>query len=440
MRGLKSTIALAVVLAGLGAYIYFVEWNKPAAGAEEKTKAFTVTADQIEEVEIKQAGGDTSRLRMETSGWQLVEPAKAPADPSELSSVTSNLSTLEVQRVVDENPGDLAQYGLNPPRVDVGFRLKGEKDFRRLHIGEKTPTGGDLYARRADEKKVFLISSFLDSTFNRTSFDLRDKSVLEFERDKADTVEIARGSNVIQFAKSGGTDWKIVKPIAARGDFGAVEALVTRLSSGQMQKLVAPEGSDLRQYGLDKPSLVATVSTGSARASLALGRKDGEATYAKDLSRPAVFTVEQSFVADLEKALPDYRRKDVFDFRSFTANRVEIHRGPETFVFEKTKDKDGKEIWRNASGQNADSAKVEDALTKLSNLRATTFESAQHASLRTPELTVTVRFDENKTETVTLARAGSDVYAARADEPGSAKLETTPFEDAVKAVEALRQP
>ena len=29
MRGLRSTIALLVVLAGLGAYIYFVTWKKP---------------------------------------------------------------------------------------------------------------------------------------------------------------------------------------------------------------------------------------------------------------------------------------------------------------------------------------------------------------------------------------------------------------------------
>ena len=33
------------------------------------------------------------------------------------------------------------------------------------------------------------------------------------------------------------------------------------------------------------------------------------------------------------------------------------------------------------------------------------------------------RFDENKMETVTFGRAGTDVYAGRLDEPGSAKLE-----------------
>ena len=41
-------------------------------------------------------------------------------------------------------------------------------DQRRLEIvaqiGEKTPTGGDVYARRPDEKRVVLVSSFIDDT------------------------------------------------------------------------------------------------------------------------------------------------------------------------------------------------------------------------------------------------------------------------------------
>ena len=179
MRGLASTIVLAVVLAGLVGYIYFVDAKKSDSGAPKRDKAFTtVEAGAIEELQIKSADGETSRLRRAEKGWQLVEPNTADADASELSSLTSSLTGLEVQRVVDENPADLKQYGLNPPRVEVGFRLKGDKDFRRLQIGEKTPTGGDLYARKPDDKKVFLISSFLDNTFNRTPFDLRDKGIL----------------------------------------------------------------------------------------------------------------------------------------------------------------------------------------------------------------------------------------------------------------------
>jgi hypothetical protein len=439
MRGLTSTIIAAVVLAGLVGYIYFYEWDRPAASADEKEKVFgTLETDSIEEVQIKAASGETSHLRKGASGWELVAPLEAEADASEASSVASNLSSLEVQRVVDENPTDLAQYGLNPPRVDVAFKAKGDKEFRHLLVGEKTPTGGDLYAKLQNDKKVFLISSYLDSTFNRTPFDLRDKSILEFDRDKVASIELASGNSMVQLTRSG-NEWNVSKPVAARGDYGTVEGLVTRLSSGQMQRIVEAEGKNAKQFGLDRPVLTATVVSGSGRATLEFGRTEEGSVYAKDASRPMIFAVEESLLTELRKAPSDFRRKDVFDFRSFNAARAEVRRGTETLTFEKTKDKDGKEIWRNAAGQTADTTKVEDFLTKLSNLRAQSFEASQPAALKSPELTVTVRFDQNKTETVTLGRSGSDVFAARADEPGAAKIDTTPYEDTLKALDALKQ-
>jgi hypothetical protein len=85
-----------------------------------------------------------------------------------------------------------------------------------------------------------------------------------------------------------------------------------------------------------------------------------------------------------------------------------------------------------------DTATVEDLLAKVSGLRAESFESAASPALKSPELTVTVRFDESKMEQVVFARSGSDVVATRSDEPGTAKVETTAYEDALKALEALK--
>ena len=65
---------------------------------------------------------------------------------------------------------------------------------------------------------------------------------------------------------------------------------------------------------------------------------------------------------------------------------------------------DGKEVWKNADGKDVDSTKAEDLLSKLTSLRADSFESTANAALKKPELVVTIRFDENKAEQVTLAR------------------------------------
>ena len=439
MRSVWSTLALVVVLAGLVGYIYFVDSKRDSSTADVKEKVFggTLSTADIEDVQITLAGGEKARLQKTDAVWRLVEPTQAPADESELTSITSSLASLEMQRVVSENAGDVKQYGLDPARIEVAFRSKGQKELRRIAFGEKTPTGGDLYARVPDQKRVFLVSSFLESTFNKTPFALRDKSVLKIDRDKADGLELAAGSTTIQLAKSG-SDWKLVKPFAARADYAAVEGSLERLGSAQMVGITEAEATSLAKYGLDKPTATMTVGMGSSRATLALGKTDNALVFAKDSSRPMVFTVAPTLRDDVIKMVSDLRRKDLFDARAFTATHAEFRRGGETIVLDKSKDKDGKDVWRNGAGKDVDTAKADDLLTKATGLRAASFEAQAHPSLKMPALVVTVRFNDSKTETVTFGRAGTDVFASRGDEPGSTKLDASGLDEALKALDAIK--
>lgn len=439
MRSVWSTLASILVLAGLAGYIFLVENKREpnASEAKEKVWSGTLAAADMEEVEIKLADGETARVQKADGTWQLVEPAKAPADQNELTSITTSLASLEVQRVVDANAADVKQYGLEPARIAVAFRSKGQKDPRRIELGEKTPTGGDLYARVPGEKRVFLVSSFLDSTFNKTPFSLRDKTILKIERDKADSLELLEGSTSIQLAKKG-SDWMLVKPVAARADFAAVEGALERLGSAQMVGITEAEAANLAKYGLDKPSATITVGMGSSRATLTLGKTDNAVVFAKDASRAMVFTVAPTLKTDVIKPVSDLRRKDLFDSRSFTATHAEFQRGSETIVLDKSKGKDEMDVWKNGAGKDVETTKADDLLSKITGLRAASFEDTPHASLKMPALVVTIRFTDNKTETVTFGRSGADVFARRGDEPGSAKVEGTGLDDALKALDAVK--
>jgi hypothetical protein len=427
------------VLIGLGAYIFFVDSKKPVTDTETKPKAFAgIKADDIEEVEIKADMGERTRLRKSDSTWKIVDPVMADSDQGVVASITSTLPDLDIQRTVEEDPKDLKRYGLDPARIEVSFREKGKKDDHRLFIGDKTPTGNELYARTQDKKRVILVSSSTDSTFNKNTFALRDKTVLTFDRDKVTTLDLTNASGTLQFAKSG-TEWKVVKPIAARADFGGIEGILERLHSLQMQSIVtADAGSDLKKYGLDKPTGTVVVGAGSARATLLLGSTENAVINARDASRPLVFTVAPTVTTDVFKPIADLRRKDLFDARAFTATRLELHRGQDTMTFEKSKNKDEKEIWKDASGKEVDTMKVEDLLNRVTGLRADSFDATAPAALKTPALTVTVRYDDGKMEAVTFARDGDHVVASRADEPGAARLMASAFDDALKALDAMK--
>jgi hypothetical protein len=160
--------------------------------------------------------------------------------------------------------------------------------------------------------------------------------------------------------------------------------------------------------------------------------------YARDVSRPLVFTIPATTAADLEKDATTLRRKDMFDGRSFNTTHVEVKRGNETLTFDKSKGKDGKDVWKNAAGKDVDTAKMEEMLAKLSSIRAQLFQDRVDPVLKMPTLVATFKLDNNTTETVTFARSGNAVLANRADEPGSATVEVMAFNDAMTSLDALK--
>jgi hypothetical protein len=447
MRGLRSFLVLLAVLIGLGAYVYFVESKRdPLDTGPKKDKVFAVEADKIEELTIRSESGDKTTLRKTGDDWQIVDPVTARPDSAEVSGLTTNLATLEIQSVVQENAPDLGAYGLDKPRVEVAFKAGGQQ--HALQIGQKTPPGTDLYAKRANGNTVFLISSYLDSTFNRGTFDLRDKTVLRVERDKLEALEIEAGGREMRFVKSG-AEWRLAAPVQGRADFNAVDGLVSRLTGLQMKSVADAEAdpAELKKFGLDKPAATVRLGSGSSQASLTIGGEAEEGSvYAKDGARAAVYTVDASLLEELKKTADEFRQKDLFDARTFNTTRVEIARGDQTIAFEKTKskNKDGQEEekWRQTAPQarDVDQAKVESLLSTITGVRATEFAGpSEKSGLEKPELTVTIRFDEGKKEErVAFARSGSNAYASRADDKAVAKIDAATIDSIVKGIEELK--
>jgi hypothetical protein len=435
MRGLRSFLVLLVVAAGLGAYLYFVESKRePGGDAKKNEKLFAgVESDKIERVTVKSDKGESTTVEKKAGTWEQTQPAAVEADSGELSGITSSLASLEVQRVVDEQATDFKQYGLDPPRIDVAFKAGGQD--RRVLIGQKTPAGTDLYAKLPDKPRVFLISSYLEATFNKSPFDLRDKSIMKIDHDKVDTVEITSPDHDVKLAKSG-TDWRVKAPVDARADFGAVDGLTGRLNTTQMKAIAADNPTDLKQYGLDKPVVTVTLGSGSSKAGLVIGKSAAEGTvYAKDLSRPMVFTVENALLDELKKPADDYRVKDIFDARAFNTTRVEVVRNGQTATFEKSGDK-----WKQVApaAKDADATKVDALISALTGARATGFVDKTTA-LDKPELTVTMKYEDGKKqERVVLGRQGTEAFARRDGDLGAAKIDAATLDGITKALDALK--
>ena len=432
---------MLLVAAGLGSYIYFVEMKRDPTESvvPPKDKVFTsVTPGTIEEVEITNATSEVTRATKKGDTWSIVAPTAMEADANEVIQMVSSLESLERNKVIEENPASAAPFGLEPPRIKVAFKATGDATQKVLLIGNKTPTGGDLYAKVEGTPAVFLIGGFLEDTFNRKAFDLREKTALKFTREAVSGVTLVQGSTRLVLEKTG-NDWKITAPSGARADGAAVDALISQLAQAKMTGVTAGDASPaaLKEHGLDKPQVVVTIAAGSAKAELAIGKKEDDTHFfARDLSRPMIFSVDKALLDGLTKKADDFRVKDVFAYRSFTATGLDVTAGGQTYTFAKKKaeGENSLEKWSQIKpvDKAVDAAKFDDFLMTMSNLRAESF--AEKPLTGGDSITVTARFgDANapQTESVTLRKVGTTVHAIRSGEPGAAVVSTTDFDRAM---------
>lgn len=305
----RSFLLLLAVAAAIGGYVWFVEMKRDLNATDEapREKLFTVEPAQIQEIRLTNDKGEQSTLRKTGERWSIAEAAGAEADETEISNITTGLAALESNRVVDEQPASLAEFGLDKPRITASFKDAAGTE-RTILIGSKTPMGGDLYAKLSDSPRVLLIGSWLEDTFNKSPFDLRDKSVMPFARDAAGTITITSAAGTTTLTRSGST-WKVSAPFDAPADEAAVDGLISRLATARMQTIV--ESPETVETGLAKPSASVAITAGPTRAVLEIGGAAGEGqVYARDPARNIVFTIDAGIADELKKKPEDFRKKE----------------------------------------------------------------------------------------------------------------------------------
>lgn len=448
MRGGRSLLILLVVALGLGAYIYFVEMDRDPGAGEARERAFSVDAADISEVEVRPASADPVSLRRTGDHWALTAPVVAPADRATIDSMVSTLSTMEIDRVVDENATDLDQFGLEAPRTAVVFRTTSGATHT-LRLGNQTPTQSGIYARIDDDTRVVLIPAYHEPAFDKTPFDLRDRQAIVFDRDAVDRITLTRPAAATVELRRDGGDWRLAAPFEARADAAAASDIVGRLSSAQMTSLVA-EGDDvtpaqLRTWGFDTPRLVVTAGSDSNAATLIIGgARDDSSAYARDASRPIVFTVDASLLTDLDQAPDDLRVTDIFELNAFSARSLEITRDGSTVAYVKNaptgSDNTATPTWARTKPEagEVNQTALTDLMNTLASLQADRFVPRPPAGGE--DIVVVATYgsaDAPATERVTLRRSDATVYAIREDDPDAAVIATDRFDTILSQLKTL---
>ncbi|MBZ5603533.1 MAG: DUF4340 domain-containing protein, partial [Acidobacteriia bacterium] len=185
----------AVLLAGLSAAVYFsnkseaAKEGKPAADAAPKI--LSLDEKNVAQFEIKKRDGTDTVAKKDDSGkWSLITPAM-PADQNACNAVTSAVTAMTADRVVDENATDLSSYGLAPAADTVIFTMKDGKKTTLL-IGDGTPTGNNVYAKVDGDPKLYTMANFNRDSLDKDAKQLRDDNALSIT--SQDTPEVSNSA------------------------------------------------------------------------------------------------------------------------------------------------------------------------------------------------------------------------------------------------------
>jgi len=449
MQGLHSTSILLVLFLALGGYAYFIESERsPASEDAPAEQPFNIDSDAITSLTVTSDNGDeteVSREDTDANTWSVTEPFSANADGNAASAIATSLASLEISRVVETEATDLSLFGLTDPSFSVAFGSENNTEI--LLIGDETPTGSDRYANISGTTRVFLIASFLESTFNRSSFDLRDRSLLEFTGPDVTGLTIEQDASVLIFSKADGA-WHLVEPVRARGDFGIVEGLSGRIGSAEMiaVEVESADGS-LEPFGLDNPRMTITVETDNGNHVLVMGDESPAGTvYGRDASRSIVFTVDAALFDEFDRDIDTYRKKELFDFRPFNANGITVTRDGETYRFEKGSDNDdnsdnsNEQLWQQVEPDQKviEALAFDDLLSKLSGLRAESFVNGRdNTGLDIPLATFTVTYGNEQQETATIGQSGDAYYGIHGEEDSAAVIDSTSINGVFESIDMV---
>ncbi|MGQ9458815.1 MAG: DUF4340 domain-containing protein [Anaerolineae bacterium] len=155
----RTTLILVILLALLGAYVYFFE-IKGEIGKEATPTPSTVQVWDLEEgqvVGLTVTGPEgTTRLRREVgSEWQMEAPSQEPADDLRVGALSDSLAHLSATRALTDVT-DLEPFGLATSSWTVEVALANGEIYR-LQIGEQNPSGGSYYVKKEGDPTIYLV-------------------------------------------------------------------------------------------------------------------------------------------------------------------------------------------------------------------------------------------------------------------------------------------
>ena len=341
---------------------------------------------------------------------------QAKADKTEIDDILDALKNLKVKVFEADGVTNLSQYGLDKPRIEATVMLGEDKTSKTLLVGKNVPETNRVYVKRQNSNSVFSVNKDIVSDLTKKAYDLRDKTVIDFQRSDVNKFELQNGNEITAFEKEDLGDWKITQPSEYKADKNAIDNLLFELDSLKAREFVSDKPDSLVTYGLANPQNIVTLheSGKSEPKVLLFGKKQGNVVHVKTKNADTVFLVKGNLLDKIKMGAAELRDKVVLEFDSDDAQKLELKHDDVAI----TCLKQGVN-WRITvpSNEDADNSEVTSIIDKLAELRVEKFVSGKPdvaiTGLDKPQIQVTVTLKDNTAYTLLIGKSAGNqnVYA-----------------------------
>ena len=237
------------------------------------------------------------------------------------------------------------------------------------------------------------------------------KRVFTFAAKDVSRIEIESGPNkAVSLKKT--SKWTITSPIVSEVDNVQLTGLLSTLQNIERERKIGPSGN-LKDFGLDKPSIVVRILAGSKWLELDAGAQNpvGTDRYASAGKGGEVFLISSQAYDDLNKNLTDLRRKELFSWNpdEVKAFRISWKNGGEVDLARQGETN----IWKSKGRPDIkiSGEKVDNLLEGLHWLRAADF--LENGSMPpSPDIAVKFELSNGKTPELRVALPGAGIKQA----------------------------
>jgi len=303
-------IALGVLVLLSVAYYWSIAWSRKKAGsASSTTYTPPPVLGNLQGSELVKIELNSLALEKNNGAWKLaalegrIPPEGMELDQSQIQYMAYSLASVWVERVIEETPPDVSQYGLDKPSYRT-FVTDSAGQRVEYILGDMTPSRSSYYIMEAGDPRVYSVSIYTAEYMRFTLDNIRQRSLFPFF-ETSELIQLRVESSRFKRIEIGLkpetplTDFTglfsthiITSPYTrTRGvDSEAFEKWLIPLKDLSIAEFIDDAPSSLKPYGLDEPVRI-FLRTEEESLDLLIGNEFNGKHYAKLANAPGVFTL-----------------------------------------------------------------------------------------------------------------------------------------------------